>query len=87
MIDLDQKLLCDVSMTSYVKNWTTCMVMYKCDSFGVRGGIQSLEFFTELYALFLLSLLIKFYSWLLEGVVLICEGISGLDVLGNPANT
>ena len=53
----------------------------------VRVGIQSLEFFTKLYALFSLSLLIRFYSRLLKIVVLICEGILGLDVLGNPADT
>ena len=53
----------------------------------VRVGIQSLEFFIELNALFSLSLLIRFYSLLMKRVVLICEGISELDVLGNPANT
>ena len=63
------------------------MVVYKRDSFVVRVGIQSLEFFTELNALFSFSLLIRFYSGLLKKVVLICEGISGSDVLGNPANT
>ena len=34
IIDLDQKLLCDGSMTTYVKNWMSCMVVYKRDSFG-----------------------------------------------------
>ena len=63
------------------------MVVYKRDFMVVRVGIQSLEFFTELYALFSISLLIRFYSSLLKRVVLICEGISGLDILGNPANT
>ena len=53
----------------------------------VRVRIQSLEFFIELNALFSLSLLIRLYSLLLKIVVLICEGILGLDVLGNPANT
>ena len=47
----------------------------------VRVGIQSLEFFIELNALFLLSLLIRFYSQLLQIVDLICESISGLDKL------
>ena len=53
----------------------------------VRVRIQSLECFIELYALFSLSLLIRFYSWLLKIVDLICEGILGLDVLGNPTDT
>ena len=53
----------------------------------VRVGIQSLEFFIELNSLFSLSLLIRFNSWLLKRVVLICEGISELDVLGNPTDT
>ena len=53
----------------------------------VRVGIQSLEFFIEIYVLFSLSLLIRFNSWLLKRVVLICEGISELDVLRNPADT
>ena len=52
----------------------------------VRVGIQSLKFFTKLYALFSLSLLIRFYSWLIKIVVLICEGISELDVLRNLTN-
>ena len=53
----------------------------------VRVGIKSLEFFIGLNALFSLSFLIRFYSGLLKIVVLICDGISGLDDLGNPANT
>ena len=53
----------------------------------VRVGIQSLEFFIELYLLFSLSFLIRFYSRLLKIVVLICKDISGLDILENSANT
>ena len=87
MIDLDQKLLYDGSITTYIKNWTTCRDAQMWFFLVMRVGIQSLEFFTELHALVSLSLLIRFYSWLLKRVVLICEGISGLDVLGNPANT
>ena len=86
MIDLDQKFLYDGSITTYIRNWMTCMVMYKCDSLVVRVGIQSLEFFIEFNALFSLNL-IRFYSWLMKRVVLICEGISELDVVGNHANS
>ena len=74
-------------MTAYVKNWTTCIVMYNMILSVVRVGIQSLEVFTKLYALFSLSLLIRFYSGLLKIIVLIYEDISRLDVLGNPVNT
>ena len=84
---MDQMILCNGSMTAYIRNWTTCMVMYKCDSFDSESRNTITRVFHRTLLLFSLSLVIKFYSWLLKIVVLICEGILGLDVLGNPADT
>ena len=62
MIDLDQKLLCDGSMTAYVRIERHAWLCTNVILLVVRVGIQSLEFFTDLHALFSLSLLKRFYS-------------------------
>ena len=62
MIVLNQKFLCDGSMTDMLGIERHAWLCTNVILLVVRVEIQSLEFFTELYALFSLSLLMRFYS-------------------------
>ena len=63
------------------------MVMYKCDSFGSESRNTITKVFHRILCTIFTQSSHKVLQLNFETVVLICEGILGLDVLGNPADT